>query len=284
MENDQQYHLVDSGLGLKLERFGPYLLSRPSAQAVWRPHLPKEAWQAADATFSRQEGQGWKGREALPESWKVAIEGISFKVSVTDFGHLGLFPEQRPFWCWIEQQVRAASERRGAPPRLLNLFAYSGGVTLAAAKGGGEVCHLDASKGMVAWAKENSRLNNLEKAPIRWITDDVRKFVRRELTRGRSYDAIVLDPPTFGRGAKGELFKIEEHLPDLLDQCRQLLSDNPLFFLLSCHTPGYSPTGLNHLLDQCLVGLEGDIDVGEMFLEGDLLPLPSGTYARWRSR
>lgn len=276
------YQLLDSGNGRKLERFGPYVLDRPSLSAVWQPELPEAKWRAADAQFTREGQNNWRGQERLAKSWVIGVNGVKFKLEPTDFGHLGIFPEQKPFWHWIEKKVRDA----GRPIELLNLFAYSGGVTLAAAKGGASVCHLDASKGMVAWARENASLNGLEKAKIRWIIDDVIKFLTREVKRGHFYDAIVLDPPTFGRGAKGEVFKIENDLLLILNMCKQLLSKNPLFMLLSCHTPGLTPTALEHLLGQTLHGYRGELDSGEMLLEGEkeVLTLPSGAYARWTAK
>lgn len=284
MRKAENYSLIDSGKGKKLERFGPYTLSRPCSQAVWNPTLSEQEWRKADAVFLREEDTRWTHHTPkMPEFWTVNVSDIIFKISPTDFGHLGIFPEQAGFWEWIQKVVREASKKYSEPLQVLNLFAYSGGSTLAAAKGGAHVCHLDASKGMVAWARENASLNKLEGAPIRWIIDDVDKFVQRELRRGKRYDAIILDPPTFGRGSKGEIFKIEEALPKLLQHCRQLLSDRPLFILFSCHTPGFSPIVMRHLLAQMMTGIKGEIDVGEMVLKGDdsVLPLPSGTYARW---
>lgn len=201
--------------------------------------------------------------------------GVSFKLSLTDFGHLGIFPEQKKQWEWIQEHSKGL--------KVLNLFAYSGGVTLAAAKGGASVCHLDASKGMVAWARENARLNGLEQAPIRWIVEDVTKFLKRELKRGSSYDAIILDPPTFGRGSQGEVFKIEEDLFPLLELCFSLLSPAPKFMLLSCHTPGMTPLILEHLLEPLVLKFGGVVEKGEMALEGKqgVKPLPSGGFARW---
>lgn len=270
------YALLDSGHGKKLEQFGPYTLNRPCAQAIWAPHLPPERWAEATAGFNRQDGHNWKDRARLPESWTVAIDDIRFKLSATDFGHLGVFPEQRPLWAWMAQRLQRVS---GAS--MLNLFAYSGGATLSAARAGARVCHLDASKGMVAWARENAALNDLTDAPIRWIVDDVTKFLKREIRRGTRYDAIVLDPPSFGRGARGEVYKIEDQLPDTLALCRELLSETPLFVLLSCHTPAFTPVGLSNLLGQ--MKLHGRIESGEMLLAGPppTLPVPSGSYARW---
>lgn len=278
---EDTYLLIDSGNGRKLERFGSYVLSRPCAQAVWKPSLEEDVWQKAHAVFTRDSENQWNLKTSLPSSWNIEVENIKFKIAPTDFGHLGIFPEQRDFWKWIQTTI--ASEKRKEPINVLNLFAYSGGVTLAAAKAGAKVCHLDASKGMVAWARENAELNQLAQAPIRWIIDDVTKFLMRELRRGIRYDAIILDPPTFGRGAKGEVFKIEEGVCSLLESCRALLSDNPLFVLFSCHTPGFSPIVLHHLLSQMMAGCPGNIDEGEMLLKGnaETLSIPSGTYARW---
>lgn len=282
-QNPTTYQLLDSGHGRKLERFGPIVIDRPAAQAVWKPLLPSNEWQACSAFFTREGENTWKKKGSVPEQWSVDVADIRFKLSPTDFGHLGIFPEQRPFWEWIQKVVAKAKQERGAPVQVLNLFAYSGGSTLAAAKAGANVCHLDASKGMVAWARENAALNGLENAPIRWIVDDVSKFLKRELRRGNRYDGIILDPPSFGRGAQGELFKIEEHLEDILNDCRALLTPQPLFVLLSCHTPGYTPIAMRHLMEQMMHGLAGKIDQGEMALTGDesVLPLPSGTFARW---
>ena len=277
------YALLDSGDGRKLERFGQYVLARPCSQAVWRPSLPSTAWQLADAAFDRADGNQWHNRNALPKAWNARVAGITFKLSGTDFGHLGIFPEQRAQWQWIREAVRAACETRNRAVQVLNLFAYSGGATLAAALGGAEACHLDASKGMVQWARDNAALNGLQGHPIRWIDDDAHKFLTREARRGRRYDAIILDPPTFGRGQNNEMYKIEEDLPETLSLCRQLLSPTPLFVLLSAHTPGYSPVVLQNVLGQATDGLGGKCTSGEMLLTGapDVLPTPSGTYARW---
>lgn len=276
------YTLVDSGKGRKLERFGPYLLSRPCSQAVWMPQASIEEWNKADAFFSREQENKWTQVSPLSPSWKINMAGLSFKISPTDFGHLGVFPEQQPFWEWIQKTLKIYTQS-AIKPRVLNLFAYSGGSTLAAAKAGAAVCHLDASKGMVAWARENALLNGLENAPIRWIVEDVKKFLARELKRGSRYEAIILDPPSFGRGSKGELFKIEQDIVGLLQDCRELLSKDPLFILFSCHTPGFSPLVMRHLLAQTMQGWKGIINAGEMVLPGSsrVLEVPSGTHATW---
>ena len=277
---DNAYEFLDSGEGLKLERFGPYILQRPAAQAVWKKRLASSEWNKAHAIFTREPDNRWIKKVPLPHSWTCDIDGIIFKIQPTDFGHLGMFAEQRPFWSWIRSTLQKQTK-----PTLLNLFAYSGGVTLAAARGGAEVCHLDASKGMCDWARENAKINKLESAPIRWITDDVMKFLDREIKRGRKYDAIVLDPPTFGRGAKGEMFKIEELITPLIQKCIQLFSDTPLFLLFSCHTPGFTPQALQNLLEaEKFLREKGRIESGEMLLQGaHTFALPSGAYARWSS-
>jgi len=274
MNKKDDYELIDSGEGQKLERFGAYTLSRPCSQAVWKKSCPHAVWEAADATFTRIDDKRWQTKGKLPDSWTITTSGITFKLSCTDFGHLGIFAEQRPFWDWIRTHIQEAKR----PISLLNLFAYSGGSTLAAAQAGAEVCHLDASKGMVAWARENAALNSLQNAPIRWIVEDVQKFITREVRRGKKYDALVFDPPTFGRGAQGELFKIEEHIIPLLETLKALLSPKPLFILFSCHTPGFTPLVLKNLL---LQQFGGRVELGEMALENSSYPIPSGSYARW---
>jgi 23S rRNA (cytosine1962-C5)-methyltransferase len=285
MSQNQEYQLIDSGEGAKLERFGPYTLSRPCAQAVWKKSMPDTIWQAADATFTRIDDKRWTSSGDLPRSWEMVTEGIRFKISPTDFGHLGIFAEQKSLWHSMRKRVQDAIQKEKRPIRALNLFAYSGGATLALAQGGAEVCHLDASKGMVTWARENAAINQLEKAPIRWIIEDVQKFIEREIRRQSFYDVIVLDPPTFGRGAQGELFKIEEHIIPLLGACKRVLTANPLFILFSCHTPGFTPTVLEHLLRQNFG--KGTISKGEMLLgeqeqrqtQEHVFSIPSGSYA-----
>lgn len=275
------YHLIDSGRGRKLERFGDYVIARPCSQAVWEPKLSQEEWNKANADFTREGENKWL-KNPLPISWTIEVSGISFKLSPTDFGHLGIFPEQYDFWNWIQRTIKPAKEQ-GREINVLNLFAYSGGATLAAAKAGACVCHVDASKGMVSWAKENAVLNLLEEAPIRWIIEDVKKFLKRELRRGRRYDAIILDPPSFGRGTQGEVFKIEADLPQILRDCCDLLSDQPLFILFSCHTPGFTPVVMHHLMKQMMQSFPGTIDAGEMLLPGnnEIYSVPCGTFARW---
>jgi 23S rRNA (cytosine1962-C5)-methyltransferase len=261
------YQLIDSGDLQKLERFGDFTLIRPSPQAIWRPRHP-EAWKKADASFSREKESKWQFVRKLPPSWTVEIGGVRFKIAPTDFGHLGAFPEHAALW------TKAASFVK-KPMRVLNLFAYSGGVTLALAKAGAEVCHVDASKGMVAWARENAALNQLGKAPIRWIVDDVMKFLKREAKRNSHYDGIILDPPTFGRGSQGEVFKIETDLLPLLSLCKEIWTKR--FLILSCHTPGITPLVLRQITEQ-MFGAD-HLETGDLLLQGpDTFSIPNGCY------
>lgn len=278
------YELLDSGNGRKLERFGEVVLARPCAQAVWKPTLPRSVWEQANASFDREDGNRWHGRAKLPDHWILEDRGMKFHLSTTDFGHLGIFPEQRAQWAWIRKTVAEAIAKRKREVTVLNLFAYSGGSTLAAAMGGAKACHLDASRGMVQWASENAALNGLE--GIRWIVDDAHKFMQREIRRGRKYDGIILDPPTFGRGEGGEMYKIERDLMNTLKLCRDLLTDDPLFILLSSHTPGCTPQVLENVIFQATAGIPGNAESGEMLLTGedDVFPLPSGTFVRWTAK
>lgn len=284
MSDSNGYELIDSGSFQKLERFGSVVLSRPCAQAVWAQTLSKADWQRVTATFFRDGGNQWRGRDRLPETWTIDVDGTKFLLSSTDFGHLGIFPEQRDQWRRIRETCADYRKKYNRAPRVLNLFAYSGGSTLAAAHAGAEVCHVDASKGMVDWARKNAALNGLDDKPVRWIVDDVTKFLERELRRERQYDLLILDPPSYGRGAKGEVFKIENDLPPLLNLLAKLTSDEPLGVLLSCHTPELTPISLHHLLLQQFANKRGGkLEHGEMQLRGgkDVLPVPSGSFCWW---
>ncbi|MCH9625615.1 MAG: Ribosomal RNA large subunit methyltransferase K [Chlamydiales bacterium] len=266
------YRLLDSGDGCKLEQFGQVLLIRPAPTAFWKPRLPSAAWRKAHARFSRERAKGWEVFASLPEEWTIHLDGVRLRLKRTDFGHLGVFAEHATFWPWMRRFALKGK-------RVLNLFAYSGGATCALALEGAQVTHLDASKGMVQWARENAELNHLQEAPIRWIVDDVRKYLARAVKRHEKYDAIILDPPSFGRGKVGEIFKIEHDLPLILQQCRAILSDNPLFVLLTCHTPSYTPIVMHQLVQQAFS--HGEIQSGEMYLEAEF-KLPSGTFAQWK--
>ncbi len=274
----EKYLLLDSGDQLKLEQFGEYVIARPCSQALWRTSLSKAAWDSADASFSRDGGNSWKFKKKIPESWFSEIEGVRFKISLTDFGHLGVFPEHSLLWNSMKQAIRSCRKT----PQILNLFAYSGGATLAAAQAGARVCHVDASKGMVAWARENASYNQLKDAPIRWIVDDAVKFLKREIKRGTRYEGIILDPPSFGRGSKGEVFKIERDIHELLELSRELLSEDPLFLYFTTHTPGMTPIVMGHLMQQTMCNRTGRLETGEMILPSQNgNPIPSGSYVKW---
>ena len=280
---NDDYELIDSGDGRKFERFGAYTLVRPCSQAMWRPR-DAAAWRTATASFDREDGNRWHGRNALPKEWTIETAGIRFKLGGTDFGHLGIFPEQREQWKWIRAVVSGRikdlkdinDNHADNHVSVLNLFAYSGGSTIAAAQGGAEVCHLDAAKGMVQWARENAALNGLQDHPIRWIADDAHKFLRREVRRGRRYDAVILDPPTFGRGANGELYKIERDLQETLGLVRDVLSEKPLFVLFTSHTPGLSCRVAENIIRQAFPACLS-MEAGEMLLGTEC---PSGVYCR----
>lgn len=277
----EKYALLDSGDQQKLERFGEYVIARPCSQALWRPSLSKDQWERADAQFSRDGGNSWTFKKKLPESWIAEVEGVRFKIAPTDFGHLGVFPEHSLLW----KSMREAIHKQKSPPQILNLFAYSGGATLAAAQAGARVCHLDASKGMVAWARENAELNQLSSAPIRWIVDDVVKFLNREIKRGTRYEGIILDPPSFGRGSRGEVFKIERDIHEILHLCCKVLSEQPLFLIFTTHTPGMTPIVMGHLLRQKMQADHGRIETGEMILPSEKgIEIPSGSFAKWYSQ
>jgi 23S rRNA (cytosine1962-C5)-methyltransferase len=279
---NEEYRLLDCGGGRKLERLGPYLLDRPVNYAVWPPKCPIQEWKAAQGHYVRSDKGGghWNFRESLPESWEVSYGGLTLEIKPTPFGHLGLFPEQRANWQWL----REVCQEIGEAPRVLNLFAYSGGSTLAAAQGGARVCHVDSSKGVVQWARKNAALSGLNKRAVRWMVEDAVRFVQREVRRGNKYQGIVMDPPSFGRGARGQIFKIEEHLLELVNACWELLADGPGFFLLSCHSASFTP----RVLEQILEGTAprpGNVESGEMLVsaqEGGA-DLPSGVFARWRT-
>jgi 23S rRNA (cytosine1962-C5)-methyltransferase len=274
----EKYSLLDSGDQQKLERFGEYVIARPCSQALWRPGLPEAEWERADAFFSRDGGNSWSFKKKLPECWFSEIEGVRFKISLTDFGHLGVFTEHSLLWKSMKEAIRS----RDTPVQILNLFAYSGGASLAAAQAGARVCHVDASKGMVSWARENAMHNQLSEAPIRWIVDDAVKFLGREIKRGTRYEGIILDPPSFGRGSKGEVFKIERDIQELLELCRELLSEKPLFLYFTTHTPGMTPIVMGHLMQQTMQKKRGRIETGEMILPSESgKHIPSGSFVKW---
>jgi 23S rRNA (cytosine1962-C5)-methyltransferase len=281
------YELLDSGGGRKLERVGPWTLDRQATGAPWRRALPAAEWSGADARLHRKESGGgsWEMRRALPGSWIIELGGLRLEVRATPFGHLGFFAEQVASWDWLRESI-AAPATGGEPLRVLNLFAYTGGATLACAQAGAEVCHVDASKGIVDWARKDAALCGLAERPIRWIVEDCQAFVRREARRGRRYDGLVCDPPSFGRGPRGSVWKLERALPELLDGCRQILADRPRFVHLSGHTAGFSGIALENLVADILSPDAFEVDSGEMTIRETARgrSLPSGHYTRWRLR
>jgi 23S rRNA (cytosine1962-C5)-methyltransferase len=275
------YQLLDSGREEKLEQVGAHRLVRPCPQAVWHRRRPAADWADVDAVYVRSSSGGgqWECRRPLPPAWEVRLHGRPWQVKPTGFGHLGIFPEQEANWRWLQQQCRRLPDGAAA----LNLFAYTGGSTLAMAHAGARATHLDAARGVVNWARDNARLQDLAGAPIHWITEDVTRFCQRERRREHRYRGIVLDPPSFGRGPGGELWKIEGDLLPLLETCRDLLEPaGPAFLLLSCHSPGFSPLVLDNLLRDLLAGA-GHCEAAEMVVpeEGSGRVLPSGCCARW---
>lgn len=273
----QDYEILDAGNGNKLERWGQVRLLRPDPQAVWPMQEPR----SVDARYIRSASGGghWEYTKTLPESWAIQYRDLTFQVRPTGFKHTGLFPEQAVNWDWMRSLVKKAPK----PFRALNLFAYTGGATCALAAAGAEVVHVDAAKGMVAWAKENLALCGLGEKPVRFIVDDVMKFVLREQRRGRQYEGILMDPPSYGRGPGGEMWKIEENLYPLVAECCKLLSPEARFFLINSYTTGLAPTVLSNVLQAALPGRGGRIEAGEVGLpiSRGTLVLPCGASGRW---
>ncbi|MFV1967009.1 MAG: class I SAM-dependent methyltransferase [Pirellulaceae bacterium] len=276
-----QYQLLDFGKGRKLEQFGPFVLDRPSPSAGQSPRAAPALWKTAHARFRRTKGESgrWLPKGALSESWTVRHKEIVLQLKPTDFGHLGVFPEQADNWDWIARQVRQAEK----PIRVLNLFAYTGGATIAAAASGAEVVHVDAAKNTVQWARRNAVLSGQESAPVRWIAEDAKKFVRRELRRGCHYDAVILDPPSYGHGPKGESWKIARDLMPLLSKCGELTRQRRVFFLLTCHSPEFAPSDLEAMLADAVFGhCQSGARARPLSVPSkDHRLLPSGMVARW---
>lgn len=280
----KDYELIDIGNGEKLERWGKYVLRRPDPQAIWPIQADKEVWEKADAHYhrSRSGGGRWEYKRKLPDRWTITYGELRFHVEPTGFKHTGLFPEQAVNWDWIIEKIQSSSKT----VRVLNLFAYTGGATVAAAYAGAEVCHVDAAKGMVARAKENLHLSNLGSRTVRFIVDDVIKFVQREKRRGRQYEAVIMDPPSYGRGPKGEMWKIEDELYCLLELCISVLSPEPLFFLINSYTTGLAPSVLTNLLSLTMTkkfgGYVSSDEVGIPASRTGLV-LPCGASGRWEA-
>jgi 23S rRNA (cytosine1962-C5)-methyltransferase len=277
------YRLIDSGAGEKLERFGPYRIVRPEAQALWSRRRPAREWETADARFvgiGDEEADGrWRYVKPLGETWPIAYDGITFLGRFTAFRHVGVFPEQASHWQWMKDLI--AAERR--PLKVLNLFGYTGVASLVAARAGAEVVHIDASKKAIGWARENQTLAGLGALKIRWICEDAAKFVEREGRRGNRYDAIILDPPKFGRGPKGEIWDIFTDLKPMMEACRGLLSDQPLFLILTAYSIRASFYSIDELAAECLDGLGGMLESGELILreEGGGRALSTSLFSRW---
>jgi len=276
-EPTKDYELLDSGDGFKLERFGSVTVSRPDPQVLWEKQKGV-LWQNADAQFIT----GWQGKKNVPENWTVTIEDLTFSLKLSSFKHVGIFPEQVSNWQWIKEKIK----NTGRPVSVLNLFGYTGGATLSALSSGASVVHVDGSKVSISLAKHNAELSKLGDKPVRWMLDDALEFAKREVRRGNTYDAIIMDPPSFGHGPKGEEWKIERDLPILIEVCSKLLSGDPLFFVLNGYSAGYSPIAYAQLLEHIKEKMKGTIQYGELSLaqsESERL-LPAGIYARVEKR
>ncbi len=279
-DNWSDYEVIDTSNGEKLEKWGNYILVRPDPQIIWDTPKKNKCWNKPNAHYHRSaKGGGEWEFFNLPEQWQISYKNLVFQLKPFNFKHTGLFPEQATNWDWFSNLIKSANR----PIRVLNLFAYTGGATLAAAAAGASVTHVDASKGMVLWAKENAASSNLSDKPIRWLVDDCGKFVERELRRGNKYDAIIMDPPSYGRGPKGEIWKIEDAIHPLIKSCASLLSDQPLFFLVNSYTTGLAPAVLTYMLSTELAKYNGTVDAQEVGLPvtSTGLVLPCGASARW---
>lgn len=280
------YEVIDTSAGEKLERWGRYLLVRPDPQVIWNTEKKDRRWKKINAHYHRSnKGGGEWDFIDLPEEWEIRYHplDLAFHLKPFSFKHTGLFPEQAANWEWFSRLIREA----GRPISVLNLFAYTGGATCAAAKAGAKVTHVDAAKGMVGWAKENAKLSGLPDTSVRWIVDDCQKFAEREIRRGHTYDAIIMDPPSYGRGPKGEIWKIETSIFPFLQTCAKLLSDKPLFFLINSYTTGLQPAVLSYMLSTVLVPeFGGKVEADEVGLpvSGNGLTLPCGAAGRWMAR
>ncbi len=276
----KDYEVLDTSNGEKLERWGDYILVRPDPQVIWDTPKKLPGWKKMNGHYHRSaKGGGEWEFFNLPEQWTINYKNMTFNLKPFSFKHTGLFPEQATNWDWFGEKIRNA----GRPIKVLNLFAYTGGATLAAAAAGASVTHVDASKGMVGWAKENAASSGLQNASIRWIVDDCVKFVEREIRRDNHYDAIIMDPPSYGRGPKGEIWKIEEAIYPLIKLCTQVLSDDPLFFLINSYTTGLAPAVLTYMIATELKPFGGHVESQEIGLpvKSNGLVLPCGASGRW---
>ncbi|KWX88513.1 SAM-dependent methyltransferase [Paenibacillus riograndensis] len=280
----KDYEVIDTGGGEKLERWGDIILRRPDPQIIWPLAHETAKWRDVHGHYHRSSAGGgqWEMKKTIPDNWKISYGKLKFHLRPTNFKHTGLFPEQAANWRWMMDKIAEA----GRPVSVLNLFAYTGGATVAAASAGASVVHVDAAKGMVQWAKENVQLSGLAERPVRFITDDVFKFVQREQRRGSKYDAIIMDPPSYGRGPGGEMWKLEASLYQFLESCLEIMSDRPLFMLINSYTTGISPTVLRNMLSMTMgKRYGGKLTSGEIGLPitASGMNLPCGILGRWEA-
>lgn len=288
-DNWKDYEILDMANGEKLERWKDIILVRPDPQIIWKEKQFTNKWKNANARYDRSNTGGghWEYKNKLPESWQVKYKNLTFNIKPMGFKHTGLFPEQAVNWDWMMKKISTTIKEEKREVKVLNLFAYTGGATVACLSAGASVCHVDSSKGMVAWAKENVESSGLKDKPVRYIVDDVVKFVNREIRRGNKYDAIIMDPPSYGRGTNGEVWKFEENIENLIKICMQVLSDKPIFFLINSYTTGISSMVLENILKINMKSkrIKGKYENGEIGIpmsNSDLI-LPCGIYSRWES-
>ena len=282
--NARTNNILDMANGQKLEKWGNIVLSRPDPQIIWKEKTFPEKWKNVNATYHRSKtgGGSWEYNKKVPEQWQIKYKELTFNIKPMGFKHTGLFPEQAVNWDWMIQKIKNSKREI----KVLNLFAYTGGATVACSYAGASVCHVDSSKGMVSWAKENVTSSGLSERPVRYIVDDVVKFVNREIRRGNKYDAIIMDPPSYGRGANGEVWQFENNIYDLVELCTKVLSEQPLFFLINSYTTGISSKVLENILYLTVSKkYKGNVSSGEVGLpmENSKLVLPCGIYGRWES-
>ena len=281
--NWKDYEILDMANGEKLERWGNVVLIRPDPQIIWKNKSFPEKWNKANARYNRSSSGGgaWKYNSKVPENWQIKYKDLVFNIKPMGFKHTGLFPEQAVNWDWMISKIQNAKREI----KVLNLFAYTGGATVACSYAGASVCHVDSSKGMTTWAKENIGASGLKDRPVRFIVDDVVKFVNREIRRGNKYDGIIMDPPSYGRGTNGEVWKFEDNISDLVELCSKVLSDKPLFFLINSYTTGISSTVLENIL-RLNIKKDGKFSNGEIGLPmtNSKLILPCGIYGKWEKK
>ena len=281
--NWKDYEILDMANGEKLERWGDVVLIRPDPQIIWNKKEHEEKWKTANAIYNRSKtgGGSWQYKKKMPSEWKIKYKDLTFNIKPMGFKHTGLFPEQAVNWDWMMEKIKSAKR----DIKVLNLFAYTGGATVACLSAGASVCHVDSSKGMVSWAKENVISSRLKDRPVRYIVDDVVKFVNREIRRGNKYDAIIMDPPSYGRGAKGEVWRFEDDITDLVELCTKVLSKKPLFFLINSYTTGISAKVLENIL-KINIKNDGIFESGEVGLpmKDSKLVLPCGIYGKWEEK